>query len=229
MPQVLSTELTFELNPEFSFNIIPFDTNLKYRGENGSLYPLKGETERKGEKKSPAFPLYVSQQCSTEFSPKVWTHKTAPVPLWKLWHHDWDWSVTSTSIWPVSTDSGPLPYQYRGVRINSANQTAWVTFCEFHSSLDWTTDIWRMFSLYNYRSYIYQPGYWSREWLRASLDWLWWKERLHNSSFLGALSNKLCPVFRMNTLAELGWLIGRAGKERAHQWTCSLNKINRVY
>ncbi len=92
-----------------------------------------------------------------------------------------------------STDSGPLPYQYRGVRINSANQTAWVTFCEFHSSLDLTTDIWRMFSLYNYRSYIYQLRYWSWEWLRASLDWLWWKERLHKFFFSRSSVKQVVP------------------------------------
>ncbi len=95
-------QLSLRLNwtQNFPLTSYHFDTNLKYWGENGSLYPLKGETEREREN-HPAFPLYVSQQCSTEFLPKVWTHKTAPVPLWKLWHQDWDRSVTSTSIWPV--------------------------------------------------------------------------------------------------------------------------------
>ncbi len=101
MPQVLSTELTFELNPEFSFNIIPFWYKSEIQRREWISLSAERRDRKKGREKSPAFPLYVSQQCSTEFLPKVWTHKTAPVPLWKLWHHDWDWSVTSTSIWPV--------------------------------------------------------------------------------------------------------------------------------
>lgn len=98
----MSIELNFKLNQDYSFNNTTFWYKSKnIWAENRSLFPLKGERDRKkGREKSPAFPLYISQQCSTEFHLKVWTHKIALVP-WKLWHHDWDMSVTSTSIWPV--------------------------------------------------------------------------------------------------------------------------------
>lgn len=101
MPQVLSTELTFELNQEYSFNNIPFWYKSEIQRREWISFSTERRDRKKGREKPSAFPLYVSQQCSTEFLPKVWTHKTAPVPLSKLWHHDWDRSVTSTSIWPV--------------------------------------------------------------------------------------------------------------------------------
>lgn len=47
-----------------------FDTNLKYRGENGSLFPLKGETERKGEKNHLLSPCMSVSSVVQNFSRK---------------------------------------------------------------------------------------------------------------------------------------------------------------
>jgi len=167
------------LNREFRLQ--HFDTNLKHKRKDRSRFPLKGDGERKREG-SAAFPLYISQRCSTEFLPTVRTHKAASVPPWKRWHHDWDGSVT----WPVQQILDCFPYQYCGVP--DSDSTLQIKCLESHcvnstQASSWQQIYGQCFPYIIIDHIFYQLRYWSWEWLKASLDWLRWKERLHKFFF----------------------------------------------